>query len=128
MLQAQPPFHYTAAFVTLAAIDFKTLVEFYAQLLNQEPNPYSPNVYAEFQLTGLRLGIFQPKQNHQQEFENSAQSGMSLCLEVNDLEAAIAHLTNLGYPPPGEITTASHGREIYAYDPANNRLILHQSR
>jgi hypothetical protein len=62
----------------------------------------------------------------QSEFE-SAQSGMSLCLEVEDLENAIAHLTALGYPPPGQIIIATHGREIYAYDPAGNRLILHQA-
>jgi hypothetical protein len=41
---------------------------------------------------------------------------------------AIATLTHLGYPPPGEIIEASHGREIYAYDPAKNRLILHQAK
>jgi predicted enzyme related to lactoylglutathione lyase len=121
-------FQYTAAFATLAATDIDTLVGFYAQLLAQEPKLYIPDVYAEFQLSGLRLGIFKPKENHRVEFENSAQSGMSLCLEVDDLEKAIAHLTSIGYPPPGEITTASHGREIYAYDPANNRLILHQSK
>jgi predicted enzyme related to lactoylglutathione lyase len=121
-------FQYTAAFATLAATDMDTLVGFYAQLLAQEPKLYIPDVYAEFQLSGLRLGIFKPKENHRVEFENSAQSGMSLCLEVDDLEKAIAHLTSIGYPPPGEITTASHGREIYAYDPANNRLILHQSK
>jgi predicted enzyme related to lactoylglutathione lyase len=121
-------FRYTDAFVTLAAIDIDTLVEFYSQLLTQEPSPFIPKIYAEFQLSGLRLGIFKPKENHEQEFANSAQSGMSLCLEVEDLEEAIAQLTNLGYPPPGEVTTASHGKEIYAYDPARNRLILHQSR
>ena len=121
-------FQYTAAFATLAATDMDTLVGFYAQLLAQEPKLYIPDVYAEFQLSGLRLGIFKPKENHRVEFENSTQSGMSLCLEVDDLEKAIAHLTSIGYPPPGEITTASHGREIYAYDPANNRLILHQSK
>jgi predicted enzyme related to lactoylglutathione lyase len=120
-------FQCTEAFVTLAAADTETLVRFYTQLLNQEPKPYIPDVYAEFQLSGLRLGIFKPKENHCSEFENSAQSGMSLCLEVEDLEEAIAHLTSLGYPPPGEISTASHGREIYAYDPDRNRLILHQS-
>jgi predicted enzyme related to lactoylglutathione lyase len=120
-------FRYTDAFVTLAAADIETLVRFYAQLLEQEPKPYIPNVYAEFQLSGLRLGIFKPKENHRVEFENSAQSGMSLCLEVEDLEEAIAHLTSLGYPPLGEIITASHGREIYAYDPHKNRLILHES-
>jgi predicted enzyme related to lactoylglutathione lyase len=120
-------FRYTDAFITLAAADIETLVRFYAKLLEQEPKPYIANVYAEFQLSGLRLGIFKPKENHRVEFENSVQSGMSLCLEVEDLEGAIAHLTSLGYPPLGEIIIASHGREIYAYDPANNRLILHQS-
>lgn len=120
-------FQCTAAFVTLAAIDIKTLVVFYTYLFQQEPKPYIPNVYAEFQLPGLRLGIFKPKQNNESEFDNSAKSGMSLCLEVSDLEEAIAHLTALGYPPPGEIITASHGREMYAYDPGGNRLILHQA-
>ncbi len=119
-------FQCTDAFITLAAADAETLVQFYTQLLDREPNPYIPHVYAEFQLPGLRLGIFKPKENHQSEFENSARSGMSLCLEVADLEGAIARLTRLGYPPPGEIITASHGREIYAYDPTGNRLILHQ--
>jgi predicted enzyme related to lactoylglutathione lyase len=121
-------FQYTAAFITLAAAEIETLTSFYTQLLTEEPKPYSPNVYAEFQLTGLRLGIFKPKEDHRSEFKNPANSGMSLCLEVDDLEAAIAHLTSLGYPPPGEITLASHGREIYAYDPEGNRLILYQSK
>lgn len=121
------PFRYTDAFVTLAAADAETLVQFYSKLLEREPDPYIPNVYAEFQLSGLRLGIFKPKPKHWQEFENSARSGMSLCLEVENLEEAIAHLTSIGYPPPGDILTASHGREIYAYDPAGNRLIVHQS-
>lgn len=120
-------FQYTDAFVTLAAADAEILVRFYRQLLHQEPKPYILHVYAEFQLTGLRLGIFQPKPTHLEEFANSMRSGMSLCLEVDHLEDAIAHLTRIGYPPPGEITTASHGREIYAYDPMGNRLILHQS-
>jgi hypothetical protein len=52
---------------------------------------------------------------------------MSLCLEVANLDQAIARLTHLGYPPPGPILTASHGREIYAYDHDGNRLILHQA-
>jgi predicted enzyme related to lactoylglutathione lyase len=120
-------FHYADAFVTLAATDLEILTQFYSQLLEQEPKPYISNVYAEFQLSGLRLGIFKLIENHCGEFSNSAQSGMSLCLEVNNLEEAIAHLAALGYPPPGETSTASHGREIYAYDPAGNRLILHQS-
>ncbi|MFB2939050.1 VOC family protein [Aerosakkonemataceae cyanobacterium BLCC-F154] len=118
----------TNAFVTLGVADFPKVIDFYRQFLNQEPQPFIPNVYGEFLLTGgLRLGIFRPKAEHFLEFSNSAQSGMSLCLEVESLENAIAHLTTIGYPPPGEITIASHGREISAYDPAGNRLILHQS-
>ncbi|HEY9605963.1 MAG TPA: VOC family protein [Allocoleopsis sp.] len=91
-------FQYTDAFVTLAAVDIEMLIQFYAQLLEQEPKSYIPNVYAEFHLSGLRLGIFKPKENHQAEFSNSAKSGMSLCLEVNDLKEAIAHLGVLVHP------------------------------
>lgn len=117
---------YTDALITLAATDFEIVVKFYTKLLAQEPKPYLLNVYAEFRLSGLRLGIFKPKANHEAEFK-SADGGMSLCLEVVDLEKAIAYISSLGYPPLGEITIASHGREVYAYDPMHNRLILHQS-
>ncbi|MEB3181685.1 MAG: VOC family protein [Nostocaceae cyanobacterium] len=117
----------TDAFVTLATVNLEKITDFYRQLLGEKPRNYIPNVYAEFQLPEVKLGIFQPTQTHKAEFANSAQSTMSLCLEVTDLEGAIAHLTTMGYPPPEEISTASHGREIYAYDPDGNRIILHQS-
>jgi predicted enzyme related to lactoylglutathione lyase len=115
------------AFVALGAIAFAEVVDFYRQLLSQDPNPYRAGIYAEFQLVGLRLGIFQPQAAHAKEFAHSAQSGLSLCLEVVNLEVAIAYVQALGYPVSGEITVASHGREIYIYDPAGNRLILHES-
>ncbi|BAU67313.1 glyoxalase/bleomycin resistance protein/dioxygenase [Stanieria sp. NIES-3757] len=115
------------ALVTIAAIEYQKVIDFYRKLLSQEPKPYISDVYGEFQLPGLRLGIFYPKISHQSEFNNSAHSGISICLEVENLENAIAHLNQIGYPPPGEIITASHGKEIYAYDPAGNRLILHQA-
>ena len=114
------------AFVTLAHRNIEMLLEFYTQLLGVQPQSYIPGVYAEFQLPGLRLGIFKPKSTHAAEFSHESRTGMSLCLEVEDLDEAIAHLQELGYPP-GEIITASHGREIYAFDPAGNRLIFHQS-
>ena len=116
------------ALVTLAAANIEVLVQFYRQFLDLSPHLYIPNVYAEFLFPGLRLGIFKPKESHRQEFVNSSKSGISLCLEITSLEAAIARLSALGYPPPGEILTASHGREIYAYDPSGNRLILHESK
>ncbi len=114
------------ALVTLAAVNIKGLVDFYTQFLEQKPTTIIPNVYAEFQLSSLRLGIFKPKPTNASEFEAISKSKISLCLEVSNLETAIAHLTALGYPPPGKIAIASHGREIYAYDPEGNRLILHQ--
>jgi catechol 2,3-dioxygenase-like lactoylglutathione lyase family enzyme len=118
---------YTDAIVTIATLNLDQLANFYTNFLGEKPIKFIPNVYAEFQFTGLRLGIFQPKKTHNSEFQDSAKSKMSLCLEVSNLEDAIAHLTDLGYPPPGEIAVASHGREMYAYDPDGNRLILHQN-
>lgn len=118
---------YHEIWVTIATPDLAALVDFYQNLLQQSPQVYLPKKYAEFQLSGLKLGIFCPKASHQAEFAQNQSGAMSLCLEVENLETAIATLTQLGYPPPGNIETASHGREIYGYDPAGNRLILHQS-
>ncbi len=113
-----------SAWVTLAANQFDRAIEFYDRLLGLEPTLLIPHVYAEFQLPSLRLGIYQPTLD--QPPVSTPFPAMSLCLEVEDLEAAIGHLTQMGYPPPGEILTPSHGREIYAYDPEGNRLILYQ--
>ncbi len=117
---------YSTAFLALGTTNFELVVSFYSQLLSQKPDSYQPKRYAEFNLLGLRLGIFQPQDSHETEFNNSARSGLSLCLEVENLEQAIALLTDIGYPPDGKINVASHGQEIYAYDPDGNRLILHQ--
>ncbi|MGF1935816.1 MAG: VOC family protein [Nostoc sp. ChiQUE02] len=122
-------FQYTNAFVTIGSVNCEELVNFYTRFLEQKPVLLIPNVYAEFNLVSMRLGIFKPKNTNESEFEAmyNAKSKISLCLEVSNLEDAIAHLTALGYPPPGNISIASHGREIYAYDPDGNRLILHQA-
>ncbi|MBO3458789.1 hypothetical protein G7B40_016555 [Aetokthonos hydrillicola Thurmond2011] len=120
-------FQYTDALITIATLDIEKMVCFYTQFLQKQPEHFIPNTYAEFQLPGMKLSIFKPKPTHLSEFQTSANSKISLCLEINDLESAIAHLTTLGNPPVGEIIVASHGREIYAYDPDNNRIILHES-
>jgi hypothetical protein len=118
---------YTEAFVALASSQLEVMVAFYEGLLAQQATPFWPGRYAEWALKGgLKLGIFGPKADHQAEFAAEAAGPFSLCLEVENLEAAIAHLTRLGYPPPGPVQTASHGREVYAYDPDGNRIILHQ--
>jgi predicted enzyme related to lactoylglutathione lyase len=115
------------AFVALATGNLNELAKFYEALLNSPPQIFRADVYAEFDLAGLKLGIFQPKNEGAAEFSSPRQAAMSLCLEVANLEAAIAHLTKLGYPPQSPIISASHGRETYAYDPDGNRLILHQT-
>ena len=120
-------FNYSNIFIAISTADIQTLVQFYSQFLQTQPTIYRPSIYAEFQLGKLRLGIFKPKLENQSEFDNH-NSSISLCLEVEDLEQAICWVSEIGYPPPGEIIEASHGREIYAYDPEGNRLILHQSK
>ncbi len=117
---------YSEAFIAFASTQIECQVAFYRELLKAEPKLNTP-AYAEFRLAGLRLAIFTPKANHAVEFAADTSGAMSLCLEVRDLVGAIAHLTTLGYPPPGDIMHTSHGQEIYAYDPDGNRLILHQS-
>ena len=116
------------AFLTIGAVNFAEVVAFYQSLLEQQPQPYSPGSYAEFQLPGMVLAVFSPHPDHGQEFSCSDRSGFSLCLEVADLPTAIASIGKF-YPPVAEncIIDASHGREIYLYDPAGNRLILHEN-
>ena len=118
---------YRTGWVVLADFTDETLVPFYTKLFEQEPTVYIPKIYAEFCIPGLRLGIFTTKVSNQPEFIGPSSGRMSLCIEVQSLEEAIAHLASFGYPPSGQIRTASHGREIYAYDPAGNRLILHET-
>ncbi len=113
-------------FVALASTQLKQQVEFYRDFLAIAPHPHTP-AYAEFHLPGLRLAIFVPNASNVAEFAQSAGSPVSLCMEVEDLEVAIARLKAMGHLPPGERMQTSHGQEIYAYDPDGNRIILHQS-
>lgn len=126
---------YADAFPTLATPDLERLVLFYRAFLHQKPAVHLPTIYAEFHLASLRLALFQPKPDRQPEFAYPVGSALSICLEVASLEEAIAHLKTtyrtlsltVAHPIVGAIITASHGREVYAYDPDGNRLILHQS-
>ncbi|MEM9246359.1 MAG: hypothetical protein AAGA67_11555 [Cyanobacteria bacterium P01_F01_bin.153] len=130
------PLAYRDAFITLADTPNGDLVPFYRKLLGCAPNPYQPGRYAEFHpvigtdktetnKTGLKLVIFQPQPDQAEQFQCSCSGALSLCWVVEDLDREIATLTALGHPPSPP-TVASHGREVYATDPANNRLILYQ--
>jgi len=129
---------YNSAFLTLATANLHQLVLFYRLFFEQNPVTHVPQRYAEFVLPQLRLGLFCPKAQHQAEFASASGAPLSLCLEVESLDAAIAQFTTTyqilvdqglwtGPPPLGELLTPSHGREIYAYDPDGNRLILHEA-
>lgn len=111
--------------MTIAAAHFPQTTQFYRDLLGTEPIRLISEVYAEFALPGMRLGIYRPRQISLP--PETALTSMSLCLQVTDLDATIAHLDHLGVPH-GEILYASHGREIYAYDPDGNRLICYQPK
>jgi len=110
---------------TIAALDLDRLVEFYTLFLCREPVIWIKDVYAEFEVSGLRFGLFKPRSSDQPEFAGNC-GAMSLCLEVENLEAAIASLTELGQAPEEASVTTDYGVEIYAYDPEGNRLILYQ--
>lgn len=116
----------TQVFISLASIDTDVLTKFYIELFSIEPTLIIPQKYSEFQLNSLRLAIFTPKPDHQHEFMHPHQSPLSLCVTVANLDHAIAHLHKIEYPHSTEINTASHGREIYIYDPDGNRIILYQ--
>lgn len=120
--------HPQALLLTLATQQLSVLIAFYQGLLQRPPQQYQPEIYAAFELNGVRLGIFQAQSEHWSEFAGTTSGAMSLCLTVDDLERAIAHLAELGGPSPGPIRLASHGREIYGYDPDGNRLILYEPK
>lgn len=114
------------AFVALATADFDRTVDFYQTLLAQAPKPLMPQRYAEFQLgESLSLALFPPKPEQQNAFALTSAGPLSLCLEVEDLEGAISHLDAQSCAH-GPVLTASHGQEVYAYDPQGNRLIIYQ--
>ena len=113
-------------FLALSSLKLDPQVSFYSAFLQIAPSVKTDS-YAEFVLPGMRIAIFVPKADSAYEFAAKSSGPMSLCLEVEDLERAIAHLKSIGHAPPGNIMHTSHGQEIYAYDPDGNRLILHQS-
>jgi ribonuclease D len=102
-------------------------VQFYRLLSHQSPLSLIPDTYAEFDLAGLRLGIYAPRASEQwRPGDGSPYPSLSLCLQVSRLEAAIAQLQEIGYPPARDILNTAQGREVYAYDPDGNRLILYE--
>lgn len=102
--------------------DWGILIQFYRDLLRQEPHPFQVDRYGEFQLPGLRLGIFVPKDSPE---SPDPPPPLSLCLVVPDLAATLTHCRQLGWdpvPPQG----SSHGQESWIQDPHGTRILLYQ--
>ncbi|WP_199858214.1 VOC family protein [Limnothrix sp. PR1529] len=116
---------YRGALVVLADGMGGQLGAFYRSLLG-DPVRSIGSGYWEFGLTGgLRLGIFRPQPEQMERFQG-ATGGLCLCLEVVNLDQAIALVSDRGATLAGPVRIASHGREIDAIDPAGNRLILYE--
>ncbi|MGG6297172.1 VOC family protein [Leptolyngbya sp. AN02str] len=138
-LDSNSNLHCKTVFVALACGQLERMAQFYGQVFGLEPAVQLPGVYAEFRLPGLRLGLFKPGA-HNPEFAGLGDrpaGAMSLCVEVRNLEAAMAAIAaayqqlqpNATVPTPmGNLVEASHGREVYAYDPEGNRIILHEGK
>ncbi|HRP08322.1 MAG TPA: VOC family protein [Gemmatimonadales bacterium] len=111
-------------FAAIAAGDLAVSVEFYRSLLGREPDLKTRDIYVEFHLPGLRLGIFSPRESHRDEFAG-ASGALSLVLAVPDIEQAHAEFSARNSARrPGPLVDASYGREFYGYDPDGNRLIV----
>lgn len=93
-------------FVAIAVQQWSPMVVFYQHLFDQPPNPHMDRAYAEFQVAGLKLGLFSPHETHRPEFSNPAQSAISLCLEVENLEQSRAAI-DAAYSVVYDLT--SHG-------------------
>ena len=118
---------YTYGRIAIAAINFEEMQQFYTSILQQEPASRIRDVLVEYQLPELRLALFKPHEADRPEFQCNTCSTMNIVLEVRDIEAAAKHFASVGCQP-GKIVDAFHGKQFYAYDPAQNRLIVHQEK
>lgn len=114
------------AFLALGSNKFEESVAFYSKLLGREPAERIGDYYAAFELPEVRLGIFRPREQNSQDFENPVanQAGLSLVFYVPDLPKAMETVLALGHPAPGPVAENSKGREVYVFDPTGNRIIL----
>lgn len=116
---------YSHAFVSLAAPQWQRSIAFYQALLAQPPQSLQPDRYGVFDLGGWQLAIYRPKVDELG--PQAVYPALSLCFQVPDLDQTLAHLSRLNLDPE-PIQTASHGREVYLYDPDGNRIILYEPR
>jgi predicted enzyme related to lactoylglutathione lyase len=121
---------FSRSWLAIAVQSLTGSVQFYQTLLGDGAIFRQTGKYVEFDLGDLRLGLFEPKPESASEFDQRGQNPMSLCLAVTDLDQTLAQLAAQSLIPdqPPSIYLASHGQELYLFDPDGNRIILYESK
>ncbi len=118
---------YSKILVSIGTEKIEECVAFYQKLFGYQPRVYKKSVYSEFDFQGLTLAIYKPRSADEENLSNSNKSnGLSICLQVENLESVIVELKNLGDPLISQIKEDSNMKEIYIYDPGGNRIIFYQ--
>lgn len=121
--------NYQKGLIALGAAHFEEVIQFYEKLFGTKPADAIGQSYVEFNVAGLRLGIFKPREHNVEKFENKSREGhgLSICFQLQNLDELIAECRAKGFEITDPIPT-KHGREAFLYDPQHNRLIFSQMR
>lgn len=123
MSPEQTPYaEFLSVLMSVATPNLPQLRQFYHDLLQVDPVAILGESYVEFQLPGLRLGLYH---SAHPEFQAHPGGSISLCLQVNSLDR-ILKSTCLSSQSVSEIRVAFHGREVDIRDPEGNRIVLHE--
>ncbi len=112
---------YKGGNVTLMVADMDRAVEFYAQKLGLELKVRYGNEWAEVAAPGITLGLHQARGPIARSEPNI---GISIGLEVDDIEAAVGELRAKGVVFPSSIRETNDLREASFVDPDGTSLYL----
>ncbi len=107
--------------VSIATANLARLQAFYEALLGISPAVMMTNVYVEFRVPGLRLGLYT---SHNPDFV-ARLGATSICLQVTSLDPILA-LAVIAEQSISKIRHDFHGREFDVVDPDGNRVVIHE--
>jgi catechol 2,3-dioxygenase-like lactoylglutathione lyase family enzyme len=114
---------YKGGNVTLMVADMDRAVEFYAQKLGLELKVRYGNAWAEVVAPGITLGLHQARGPITRSDPNI---GISIGLEVDDIDATVGELQTRGVVFPSSIRETDDLREASFADPDGTPLYLAQ--
>ena len=112
---------YKSGNLTLMVADMDRAVEFYTQKLGLELKVRYGNEWAEVAEPGLMLGLHLARGPIARSDPNI---GISIGLEVDDMEAAVGELKGKGVPFPSSIRETNDLRQASFADPDGTSLYL----